>query len=278
MVPSAARSDPELIAFAVLLASTGATPEAYDSVSDVARVLGGVLKEHIDGDTPKALAERAIDAMLKELDPWSRRITPSATEPESKSFVCLVDRGVLRLTIRRFNGDGRRWIKECPALDQNLPVLIDLRDNPGGEVADALGLASLFVSEVDLLVEERRSGQRTRHRASPQRVRHASLTVLVNQQTASAAELIAAALERSAGAHVLGERTMGKTTVQTAVYLSTGDVVLLTTGRLYLPDGRALEGAGLVPKQPVPTTPSAYACRLAKRTWSPDGCQRSDAP
>ena len=188
-------------------------------------------------------------------------------------FVGLV-RGVVRLTIKRFIGDGTQWLKVWPSLDQNLPVLIDLRDNPGGSVADALGLADLFAGATDLLIEERRFGDPVRHRAKPQRARYASLAILVNEDTASAAELISAALQRAVGARILGERTMGKVTVQTAIYLSNGDVVLLTTGKLRLPEGPSLEGKGLTTDGPTPALPSAFVCRQAGYQWTAAGCVR----
>jgi len=262
-----------LITLVFLLSNVGATPEAYDSVSDVARVFASILKDHLQGDDPKKVAERAIDGMLKGLDPWSRRISSVKSRVSGQSFVCLIDRGILRLTIKRFNGDGRGWLKACPGLDKGLPVLIDLRDNPGGEVADALGLADLFVANKDLLVEERRSGKPIRHRSNERLVRHASLAIMVNQKTGSAAELIAAALQQSANATILGAPTMGKTTVQTAVYLSTGEIVLVTTGKLGLPSGQIIEEKGLQPNHALPASPSAFACGQAGRRWTTRGCE-----
>ena len=258
----------------LLLSNAGATPQAYDSVSDIARVFASILKDHLQGDEPRKVAKRAIDGMLQGLDPWSRRISGSKGQAKGQSFVCLIDRGIIRLTIKRFNGDGEGWLKACPGLDMGLPVLIDLRDNPGGQVSDALGLAGLFVANEDLLLEQRRSGEAIRHRADERIVRHASLSILVNRKTASAAELIAAALQRSANAKILGERTMGKTTVQTAVYLSTGEIVLVTTGRLELPNGEIIEEKGLKPDHTLPASPSAFTCEQAGRRWTTTGCEQ----
>ena len=275
MVSSTSWPVEKLISILLFLAnaSASATPEAYDSVSDVARVFASILKDHLQGDQPKDVAKRAIDGMLKGLDPWSRRIGESKAPAKGQSFVCLIDRGIIRLTIKRFNGDGKGWLKACPGLDRNLPVLIDLRDNPGGQVSDALGLADLFVANEVVLVEQRRQGEPIRHRADQRVVRHAGLSILVNQKTGSEAELIAAALQRSAGAKILGLRTMGKTTVQTAVYLSSGEIVLLTTGRLELPTGEVIEGRGVQPDQAIPASPSAFACAQASRRWTAMGCE-----
>jgi len=265
-----------VIALALMLSAPAATPQAYDSVSDVARVFAAVLKDHLYGDTPETLSRKAIDGMLKALDPWSRRVPKSKAPTRGQAFICLRDRGVLRLTIKRFNGDGRQWLKVCPGLNQNLPVLIDLRDNPGGSVADALGLADLFASDIDLLIEERRFGEPVRHRANAQKANYSSLVILVNSKTASAAEVIAAALQRVDRVKVLGDRTMGKVTVQTAVYLSSDDVVLITTGKLRLPDGSVLEGKGLTTDGPQPPSPSAFTCRQAGRRWTSAGCADAD--
>jgi carboxyl-terminal processing protease len=262
-----------VIALLVALGATAATPQAYDAVSDVAQVFAAILKDHLQGDAAQALAERAIDGMLDGLDPWSRRLPASAKSSEAKSISCLEDRGVLRLRIPRFDGEwAGRWLKDCPGLNNDLPVLIDLRGNPGGSVGDALALADLFVAGGTIFIEEQRGQAPQNHVARKSVVRFASLTILVDGITASAAEMVAAALQARGAAEVLGTITRGKTTVQRPLHLSTGSVVLLTTGRLRLPSGQSIDGKGLRPDAALPAEPMRSACLRAGRPWSAAGC------
>ena len=130
MVQQALKAGAALIGVVLLLSAPAATPQAYDAMTDVAQVFAAILKDHLQGDAPKALAQRAIEGMLSGLDPWSRRLTPNKTNIEAKRISCLKDRGVLRLRIPRFDGEwAGRWLKECPGLNDDLPVLIDLQGN-----------------------------------------------------------------------------------------------------------------------------------------------------
>ena len=257
------------------LSAPAATPQAYDAVTDVAQVFAAILKDHLQGDAPKALAQRAIDGMLTGLDPWSKRLEPKRPSTEAKRISCLKDRGVLRLRIPRFDGEWTgRWLKECPGLNDNLPVLIDLRGNPGGSVSDALALADLFIAGGSILTEEKRGQSLQKHSARPSIVRFASLTILVDGGTASAAEMIAAALRARGGAQILGSTTMGKATVQRALHLSDGSIVLLTTGRLRLPSGQSIDGQGLKPDAALPAAPLRSACLRAQRSWLDSQCEQ----
>jgi C-terminal peptidase prc len=266
-----------LLALWLAAVQPAATEPAYDAITDVARVFGALMKDHLHGDVPKNIARRAIDAMIADLDPWSRRIEPEANVGQAQGIRCLEDRGVVRLKIPRFDGTwAGRWLKKCPALNKNLPILIDLRGNPGGSVADALALADLFIKGGDLLVEERRDQATHIHRARPTQTRFAGLVLLVDQNTASAAEMLAAVLKLRAKAHVAGATTMGKSTVQTALHLNTGGYILLTTGRLKLPNGAEIHGVGLRPDGAVPKDPVRYACGQAGFNWLQGRCVQRD--
>jgi hypothetical protein len=260
---------------ALLLAlhAAAATPEAYDAVSDIARVFAAVLKDHLHGAEPRTLARRAIDAMLGDLDPWTRREQRQRVAATTPMIRCLKDRGVVRLVIPRFDGAwAGRWLRDCPALDADLPVLIDLRGNPGGSIADAMALADLFVAGGAMLVEERRGIAATTHKARPHTVRFAALAVLIDQGTGSAAELVAAVLRNRAGATLLGVKTMGKATVQRPIILSDGATVWLTSGRLRLSSGARVHGVGVSPDEALPAQPTAFLCGRAGRHWSGQTC------
>jgi hypothetical protein len=269
-----------MIALLISLAATpAASPQAYDAIGDVARVFAAILKDHLKGAEPAQLSRKAIDAMIEGLDPWSRRVGPNVQKTDPEPINCLQDRGVLRLHIPRFDGAwAGRWLRDCPGLNNDLPVLIDLRGNAGGSVADALALADLFVAGGILLIEKRRGGQTFEHRARPAQVRFASLTLLIDKGTASAAEMIAAALRQRVGALVLGQTSMGKASVQRPIKLASGGYVLLSVGKLSLANGQQIDGLGLKPDDAMPKQPMRVACQSAGRVWGNQGCMPSGPP
>jgi carboxyl-terminal processing protease len=122
-------------------------------------------------------------------------------------------------------------------------VVVDLRNNPGGDLMAALRVAGLFVGPRDVAREQTASGTQTL-RATGQRIGHPRLSVVVNEGTASAAELVATALQ-VAGARVTGAPTIGKCLVHSYFQMEDG-ALLYTVARLASLDGRSLcEGVRL---------------------------------
>jgi len=122
-------------------------------------------------------------------------------------------------------------------------VVVDLRNNPGGDLAAALRVAGLFIGPRDVARNQTASGTQTL-RAKGQRIGRRRLSVVVNEGTASAAELVATALQ-VAGAPVTGAPTIGKCLVHSYFQMEDG-ALLYTVGRLASLDGRSLcEGVRL---------------------------------
>lgn len=124
-------------------------------------------------------------------------------------------------------------------------IVLDLRGNPGGLLDQGIAVANLFLPKGTLIAETRgRSAESTEsfHAREDARYPNLPLAVVVNGTTASAAEIVAGALSDHGRAHVYGERTYGKGSVQTLFPLPTGHVIKLTTARWYTPAGRSLEG------------------------------------
>ncbi len=127
-------------------------------------------------------------------------------------------------------------------------LVLDLRRNPGGYLDESLNVADLFLERGSVLVRTRsrtRGGNgeiredAARARLTP-RVQGVPIIVLVDQFSASAAEIIAGALQDHDRALVIGERTFGKGTVQSVVPLPEGRLIRLTSGEWYTPQGRSL--------------------------------------
>jgi carboxyl-terminal processing protease len=122
-------------------------------------------------------------------------------------------------------------------------LLLDLRDNHGGVVDAALGVASLFLKPDALVIT-------MRGRSSPEKAYHTTpaskqfdlpVIVLVNGDTASAAEVLAAALQEHDRAVIAGEPTYGKGVVQSVTALSEDTGLALTTAQYFTPSGRSLQ-------------------------------------
>lgn len=134
-------------------------------------------------------------------------------------------------------------------------IVLDLRDNPGGEVTQALAVANLFVPKgpvVTLKYKNRHEDVTYDSRGPGTRL---PMVVLVNHNTASAAEILSAAIAQRQGGKLVGTRTYGKGIVQEVVSLSDGTSVKLTVARYFTPDGQYIEHVGLLPSVLVPEPP-----------------------
>ena len=128
-------------------------------------------------------------------------------------------------------------------------IILDLRNNAGGVVDGAVALADLFL-ETGIIVATRgrAAGQSHDYRAQPGEIAAGiSMVILVNKGTASAAEILAAAMQDHARAIVMGETTFGKGAVQSMIPLEGGGALQITSAHYTTPSGRRIEGSGIVP-------------------------------
>ncbi len=139
-------------------------------------------------------------------------------------------------------------------------VILDLRGNPGGEVDQALIVADLFVDQGVLTRTRGRGGQILREEFA-----HADgtdtktpLVVVQDTYTASASELLAAALQAHKRATVVGGRSYGKGTVQEVIGMEDGSVLTLTIARYFTPDDRVIDKVGVKPDMDVHVRPGAF--------------------
>ena len=128
-------------------------------------------------------------------------------------------------------------------------VVLDLRNNPGGVLESAVEVADHLLEEgVIVTADGRTPAARFSMSATPGEVLPGvPVVVLVNGTTASAAEILAGALQDHHRATLLGRRTFGKGSVQTVMPLTGGRAIKLTTSRYYTPSGRSIQGSGIEP-------------------------------
>ena len=131
-------------------------------------------------------------------------------------------------------------------------IVLDLRGDPGGLLDEAVSTASVFLDGGPVVTYSRRGSDAQVLDATPAGDTTTPMVVLVDGGTASAAEVVAGALQDRGRAVLIGSTTFGKGSVQEPLRLSDGSAVELTVGRYLTPLGRALDGVGLQPDVEVP--------------------------
>jgi carboxyl-terminal processing protease len=154
--------------------------------------------------------------------------------------------------------DLRKALKEIQ--DKELKgIILDLRNDPGGLLDEAVGTASQFLKKGNVLLEKNAKGE-----VSPIPVRtggiatQTPLVVLVNAGTASAAEIVAGALQDAGRAVLMGEKTFGTGTVLEQFHLSDGSALLLAVEEWLTPDGKTIWHKGISPNLAVPLASGVY--------------------
>jgi carboxyl-terminal processing protease len=139
-------------------------------------------------------------------------------------------------------------------------LVLDLRSNGGGLLQEAVLAASVFLPEGTVVVttKSRTQGDAV-YEALGGNLPPLPTVVLIDRNTASAAEILTAALADEGGAKVVGARSFGKGVFQQEIDLSNGGALKLTVGEYFTPDGRNLAGSGIRPDIPARDLPETTA-------------------
>ena len=127
--------------------------------------------------------------------------------------------------------------------------IIDLRNNPGGLLSEAISVSDMFLNQGEIVsTRGRYNGQAKRYSASKgDLAKNKPLVVLINGGSASASEIVAGALQDHKRAVILGTKSFGKGSVQSVIPLGENGAMRLTTARYYTPAGRSIQALGVVP-------------------------------
>jgi len=129
-------------------------------------------------------------------------------------------------------------------------LILDLRNNGGGDFEAAISISSIFLDGNEVVSVVDREGKKNVYRASPGKI-DTPLVVLVNQDTASAAEILSGALQDNKRAILVGTKTFGKGLVQTVFPLRDGGALKLTTQKYFTPDDIDINEIGISPDYEV---------------------------
>ena len=167
------------------------------------------------------------------------------------------DVGYVRLT--QFNEQTDSGLRAAVAKfrqqlgDKLKGVVLDLRNNPGGLLDQAVSVSDDFIEQGEIVSTRARHPEDSqRWNAKPGDITGGvPMVVLTNGGSASASEIVAGALQDHQRAVILGQRTFGKGSVQTVIPLAGNGAMRLTTARYYTPSGRSIQGLGITPDIPV---------------------------
>jgi len=156
--------------------------------------------------------------------------------------------GVALIRIEAFSEQvSRDTLNGLSQLQYEKGIVIDLRDNPGGVLSAATDFVQLFIRSGLVVSYDRGSGKRIAIEAANAKPINVPLTVIVNGNTASSAEVVAGALQDRNRGVVIGTQTFGKGSVQESVTLSNGASLETTVGKFRTPSGRFIDKHGITP-------------------------------
>ncbi len=177
----------------------------------------------------------------------------------------LLDGGLAYLKIGNFQNGTEFRVRERlgELIEENgAPLgglILDLRNNPGGVLAAAVGVSDLLLGEANIVSTRGRDGEDlASYQSDPLDILDgAPIIVLVDKVSASASEVVAGALKDNGRAAILGETTFGKGSVQTVLPLRNGGAIKITTARYYTPTGISIHGTGIEPDIAIDPKPGA---------------------
>ncbi|MCP3889170.1 MAG: S41 family peptidase [Desulfobulbaceae bacterium] len=243
-----------------------------DTPADIAGLKSNDIIVEIEGDKTKNMGP--YEAIKKLRGPVGSEVTLSIHRKgwdELKQFTLkreiiplrsvkaeVLSPGMIYSRITNFqshtSGDFKVRLEELSKTDSIRGLILDLRNNPGGLLHQAVNIADIFLNEGKIVYTRgRREDQNNTYSAhNNNQNNNFPLVVLVNEGSASAAEIVAGAIQAHKRGIIVGTQTFGKGSVQTIVPLPDGAGLRLTTATYYTPDDRSIQATGITPDVEVP--------------------------
>ncbi|WP_286680530.1 S41 family peptidase [Tepidanaerobacter sp. EBM-49] len=143
-------------------------------------------------------------------------------------------------------------------------LVIDLRDNPGGSLDETVKIADEILGEGLIVYTEGKNGNRLGEYFSDESKASVPITVMVNENSASASEILAGAIQDHKAGKLVGAKTFGKGSVQEVFSLEDGSGMKITIAKYYLPSGRCIDGKGIEPDFSVKNPEGSNSFDLSK--------------
>ena len=238
--------------------------------ADAAGVEAGDFITHVDGESLLGLdLNEAVDLMRGPIG--SEIIITVVRKGKDEPFDISIIRDTIKLTAVRSRTEGQtvvlrvttfndqtytnlksnleKSVEEVGGMDKVNGFVIDLRNNPGGLLTQAIKVSDAFLESGEIVSTRGRTPQDgDRFNATPGDLAQGKpVVVLINGGSASASEIVAGALKDHRRAVVVGTKSFGKGSVQTIMPVKGGGAMRLTTARYYTPSGRSIQGLGVSP-------------------------------
>ncbi|MBI1216981.1 MAG: PDZ domain-containing protein [Rhodobacteraceae bacterium] len=242
-------------------AAAGIQPGDYIIKVNDSSVMGMTLDQAVDAMRGPVGSEIKIQILRKDVkDPFDVTLVRDTIKLTAAKGYLEGNTVVLRLTT--FNdqtyddmADGlKKSLEQAGGLDKINGVVIDLRNNPGGLLTQAIKVADAFIDQGEIVsTRGRNPGDGERFNATPgDLVNGKPVVVLINGGSASASEIVTGALQDHHRAIVIGTKSFGKGSVQTIIPIKGDGAMRLTTARYYTPSGRSIQALGISPDIVVP--------------------------
>ena len=238
--------------------------------ADLAGIEAGDFITHVDGESLLGLTlNEAVDLMRGPVG--SEIVITVVREGTAEPFDVSIIRDTIKLTAVRarterdavvlrlttFNDQTfpsveaslKEKVEELGGMDKVSGIVLDLRNNPGGLLTQAIKVADAFLDKGEIVSTRGRNVEDgERFNATPGDLAEGKpIVVLINGGSASASEIVAGALQDHRRATVVGTRSFGKGSVQTIVPLGANGAIRLTTARYYTPSGVSIQAKGITP-------------------------------
>ena len=238
--------------------------------ADEAGMEAGDFITHVDGESVLGLTlNEAVERMRGPVG--SEILITVVREGEDEPFDVTIIRDFIKLTAARVRTEGKSVVIRITTFNDNTfdnirdgldnelesaggleninGVVIDLRNNPGGLLSQAIRVSDAFLEKGEIVSTRGRDPEEgDRYNATPgDLINGKPIVVLINGGSASASEIVAAALKDHRRGIVVGTNSFGKGSVQTVMPLREQSAMRLTTARYYSPSGRSIQNLGVTP-------------------------------
>jgi len=165
----------------------------------------------------------------------------------------LIDKDIAYIRLRAFNENSssqlKKKISEFEKNKKLVGYILDLRNNPGGLLSQAVKISDYFLNDGEIVSTRgrKKSENRKFFAKKGDKIKGKPLIVLINNGSASASEIVAGALQDQKRAILLGEDTYGKGSVQSIIPLKNNGAIRLTISKYYLPSGKSISDVGVKP-------------------------------
>lgn len=237
----------------------GIQPGDYITHIDGESVMGQTLQESVKKLRGKPGTKVKVTISRKDKEPFDVKMTRAIIHVQPVKYEAKDNIGYIRIIT--FSDNTTKKVHEAVTKITNeignknlLGFVIDVRNNPGGLLTEAVGVVDTFISEGEIVSTRSRKPEEAMSFSAktPDMTNGKPIVVLINEGSASASEIVAGALQDHHRALIVGLKSFGKGSVQTVKEIPGFGGIKMTTARYYTPSGKSIQAKGIEPDVIVP--------------------------